>query len=278
MKKGRFGRRGTERSESTASVTKLFPGENGADDDSAPLPVESEASPLQDQLSALESGAETIAADVESSGQAGNDLQAILQRVLPAARERFDPAVAARQPRRDLASDVEYLLAEVLDSDFEHLERNETRDLITMVINEILESPEPAPSEASAPLAPPESPPRPEDDSGSGERKSSIVEEAKEHIQPILVERIDVTAASQLPRGELARQVGELVSDILVEEKIRLNLIEQRDLITMLLNDMLGLGPLEPLLADDAVTDILVNGPKQIYVEKKGKLTLTDIV
>ena len=80
-----------------------------------------------------------------------------------------------------------------------------------------------------------------------------------------------------MPRGELARQVGELVGDILVEEKIRLNLIEQRDLITMLLNDMLGLGPLEPLLSDDAVTDILVNGPKQIYVEKKGKLILTDV-
>ena len=46
----------------------------------------------------------------------------------------------------------------------------------------------------------------------------------------------------------------------------------------MLLNDMLGLGPLEPLLADDAVTDIMVNGPKQVYVERKGKLELTDVV
>ena len=46
----------------------------------------------------------------------------------------------------------------------------------------------------------------------------------------------------------------------------------------MLLNDLLGLGPLEVLLADDKVTDIMVNGPKQIYVERGGKLTLTDVV
>ena len=65
---------------------------------------------------------------------------------------------------------------------------------------------------------------------------------------------------------------------MLVAEKINLNLKEQRDLVTMLLNDMLGLGPLEPLLADEGITDIMVNGPKQVYVEKKGKLVLTDVV
>ena len=45
----------------------------------------------------------------------------------------------------------------------------------------------------------------------------------------------------------------------------------------VLLDDMLGLGPLEPLLADEAITDIMVNGPKQVYVERKGKLELTDV-
>lgn len=62
-----------------------------------------------------------------------------------------------------------------------------------------------------------------------------------------------------------------------MQEKVHLNLREQHDLIALLLNDMLGLGPLEPLLSDDSVTDIMVNGPKQIYVERKGKLQLTDI-
>src|SRR5690606_33210544 len=100
------------------------------------------------------------------------------------------------------------------------------------------------------------------------------VESAKRKVQPVLMDRIDVTAASQLPRPEFTRQIGEIVSEILSEHKIQLNLVEQRELVEMMVNDMLGLGPLEPLLADERVTDIMVNGPKQIYVERGGKLEL----
>ena len=100
---------------------------------------------------------------------------------------------------------------------------------------------------------------------------------AKEVVAPILMERIDAAAAAKLTRDELARQVAEIVGEILYEEKIRLNSLEQRDLVTRLLNDMLGLGPLEPLLADESVTDILVNGPNQVYVERGGKLEVTDV-
>lgn len=100
---------------------------------------------------------------------------------------------------------------------------------------------------------------------------------AKETIQPLLMEHIDASAASELPRAILAEQVGEVVGEILVQEKINLNLREQSELVTVLLNDMLGLGPLEPLLADEDITDILVNGPNQVYIEKKGKLTLADV-
>ncbi|UTW59830.1 CpaF family protein [Kordiimonas sp. SCSIO 12603] len=100
---------------------------------------------------------------------------------------------------------------------------------------------------------------------------------AKEHIQPLLMEHIDPAAAAELPRPELAEQVGEVVGELLVQEKINLNLKEQRDLVTLLLDDMLGLGPLEPLLADETISDIMVNGPRQVYVEQKGRLTLTDV-
>ncbi len=96
-------------------------------------------------------------------------------------------------------------------------------------------------------------------------------------MQPILLERIDVTKALQLPPEELARQISDIVAEILGEEKHQLNQSEQRDLVTALLNDMLGLGPLEVLLQDDSVTDIMVNGPKQVYVERRGKLELTDV-
>ncbi len=100
---------------------------------------------------------------------------------------------------------------------------------------------------------------------------------AKEKIQPLLLEHIDVSAAAQLPRAELTEQISEIVGELLVQEKINLNLKEQRNLVTILLNDMLGLGPLEPLLADDSITDILVNGPNQVYIERDGKLHLTDV-
>ncbi|WP_135077228.1 CpaF family protein [Terasakiella sp. SH-1] len=103
------------------------------------------------------------------------------------------------------------------------------------------------------------------------------VERAKLVVQPEILKRIDAGKAAKMPRGELADQLGEIVSEILIEEGQQLNLVEQRDLITMLLNDMLGLGPLEPLLADEAVTDIMVNGPKQVYVERGGKLEVSGV-
>jgi len=103
------------------------------------------------------------------------------------------------------------------------------------------------------------------------------VEEAKLKIQPLVVDRIDIGAAARLDRDELGRQIGELVGEILREERIRLNQREQKDLVELLLDDMLGLGPLEPLLADEMITDIMVNGPFQVYVERKGKLDLTDV-
>jgi pilus assembly protein CpaF len=117
---------------------------------------------------------------------------------------------------------------------------------------------------------------------GRGQDASSVaskqsVEEAKLKIQPLVVDRIDIGAAAKLDRAELGRQIGELVGEILREERIRLNQREQKDLVELLLDDMLGLGPLEPLLADEAVTDIMVNGPFQVYVERKGKLDLTDV-
>ena len=68
----------------------------------------------------------------------------------------------------------------------------------------------------------------------------SRVEAAKDKIQPRLMERMDFSAASTLKRGELAQQLGALVAEMIQEEKIQLNALEQRDLVTSLLNDMLG--------------------------------------
>ncbi len=106
---------------------------------------------------------------------------------------------------------------------------------------------------------------------------SKTVAEAKQTIQPLVMDRLDVSAASQLPRDELSHQLRDIVVEVLNEEKLRLNSPEQQAVVDLLLDDMLGLGPLEPLLADDSITDILVNGPFQTYIERAGKLELTDV-
>ena len=91
------------------------------------------------------------------------------------------------------------------------------------------------------------------------------------------MDRIDIGAASQLAHEEFTRQISEIVSEILAENRLQLNSVEQQALVDMLVNDMLGLGPLEPLLQDPTISDILVNTHKQVYVERRGKLELTNV-
>ena len=91
------------------------------------------------------------------------------------------------------------------------------------------------------------------------------------------MERVDISAISQIRREDLTVQISKLIEDILAERRLQLNRSEQALLLRMLVDDMLGLGPLEPLLADETVDDILVNGANQVYVERAGKLVLTSI-
>jgi len=97
----------------------------------------------------------------------------------------------------------------------------------------------------------------------------------KDRIRARLMERIDPAAAAQIPRQRLRAEVALLVSAIATEERVQLNEAEETALANELTDDMIGLGPLEPLLQDDEVTDVLVNGPFDIYVERHGKLEKT---
>ncbi|TMJ21100.1 MAG: CpaF family protein [Alphaproteobacteria bacterium] len=114
-------------------------------------------------------------------------------------------------------------------------------------------------------------------DKSNSRLSRSKVDQARRTIQPLIMGRIDLAAAVSLPRKELVRQLEGLVAELLAEQRVQLNRPEQEDLVYQLVNDMMGLGPLEPLLEDDGVTDIMINGPKQIYIEKRGKLELTSI-
>lgn len=108
---------------------------------------------------------------------------------------------------------------------------------------------------------------------GGGE----TIAQAKFKLQPLVLDRMDTSAAAHMPREALARDLTGLVSELLIETKTQLNLIERQELVTQLLDDMLGLGPLEPLLKDETISEIMVNGPNQVYVEHQGKLVLSDV-
>jgi len=114
-------------------------------------------------------------------------------------------------------------------------------------------------------------------DKSSSTLSRSKVDQARRAVQPMVMARIDLAAAVSLPRSELARQLEGLAAELLAEHRIQLNRPEQTDLVYQLVNDMMGLGPLEPLLADEAITDIMINGAKQIYIERGGKIGLTSV-
>src|SRR5438874_4250580 len=138
------------------------------------------------------------------------------------------------------------------------------RDLVTDIMQALITTPVPAASV-----------------DGSGVRqlpgRRAAVEAAKAQIQPLVLEHMDVAAAAEMPRAAFEAQLTGWVKELLAETKIQLNFVEQRELVDSLIADMLGLGPLGPLIADETVNDIMVNGPKQVYVERRGKLALTDV-
>ena len=112
---------------------------------------------------------------------------------------------------------------------------------------------------------------------GSGEAASSkqegfeaSVHRIKEQVLPRLLERVDPEAAATLNKDELAEEFRPIIGEVLSELKINLNRREQFALEKVLVDELLGLGPLEELLADPSISDIMVNGPDQCFIERKG--------
>jgi pilus assembly protein CpaF len=92
-----------------------------------------------------------------------------------------------------------------------------------------------------------------------------------------LFETLDVSRLESLEQNMASSKVTQAITDILNEEGRLLTDADRARLVEEIKNELLGLGPLEPLLWDDDVSDILVNGPNQVYVERQGKLYLTDV-
>ncbi|MEO0411596.1 MAG: CpaF family protein [Pseudomonadota bacterium] len=192
-----------------------------------------------------------------------DELEASIETLLPESE-------TAGKTRAELAFLIDEKILELSAERNIVLPESERRDVVTVLLNSFIDL------KGDAVTADPLSL---EDQAKKNLETASknSVTEAKDRVQPQLFEHIDPSAAMEMERADLAAEVSDLVGELLADERLSLNSQEQRDVVTLLLNDMLGLGPLEPLLADPDVTDIMVNGKNQTYIEKHGKLTLSDV-
>lgn len=101
--------------------------------------------------------------------------------------------------------------------------------------------------------------------------------ELKTRIHRQLVETLDLTALSKRSGEDVREEVRQVIVNLCEQQNVLLNYNDKQKLVSEILDETFGLGPLEALLKDPLISDILINGPKQVYVERKGRLTLTGV-
>ncbi len=106
---------------------------------------------------------------------------------------------------------------------------------------------------------------------------TSVYNAVKSRVHFSLVEKLDLGSVTELPKDALAATIREALVEIADAERIPLNQKERGTLVTDLMNEILGLGPIEGLVQDQSVQDILVNGPNHVYVERDGMLHRTAV-
>ncbi len=106
---------------------------------------------------------------------------------------------------------------------------------------------------------------------------SSDLVKLKSHIHGQLLKILDLSAIERLAPDELRSELAKTVKQVISDESIELNLSDLNQLILSIQNEVMGLGPIEPLMADPTISDILVNGPTSVYIERHGVLEKTDI-
>ncbi len=103
-------------------------------------------------------------------------------------------------------------------------------------------------------------------------------QELKSRIHRRLLDRLDLSNLARIPQEALEAEIGRAVEALVQAESMPLNRVERERLVVEVLHETLGLGPLEPMLHDPRISDILVNGPHQVYIERFGKLEPTEVV
>jgi len=109
------------------------------------------------------------------------------------------------------------------------------------------------------------------------EIKSNEYYEIKQELFNALIEVVDVVQITKMNPANARTEIRDVVNEIIAAKKVPMSLTERQDLIEDICNDVLGYGPLEPLLARDDIADIMVNGNKNIFIEVKGRVRETNI-
>src|SRR5215210_4792267 len=129
----------------------------------------------------------------------------------------------------------------------------------------------PAPAGAGGPMTP-----MPPSRMPSGPVRESF-RDVKFRIQNRVIQDLD-PKLDLSNQGEVRREIEDIFSRVIDEEGLALTRAERVRMLEQITDEIIGLGPLEPLLRDESVTEIMVNGPRQIFIERSGKIELTTVV
>ncbi len=132
-------------------------------------------------------------------------------------------------------------------------------------------APEPAPTQHHAVVIPTTRKIQPKPEAGPAKATNKVID-ARARLHRMLIEEINLVALERLPRDEMRRQVHEFVLEKTRQERLAVNGAELEALVDDIVDEMVGLGPLEPLLKDPSINDILINGHNNCFVERHGKL------
>lgn len=137
-----------------------------------------------------------------------------------------------------------------------------------------------APPAATTHRRPPEPiaiPPQPEPARRQQRERSETYYDTKSQVFSALIDTIDLSQLAKLEADSAREEIRDIVNDIIAIKNFAMSIAEQEELLDDICNDVLGYGPLEPLLARDDIADIMVNGPRQVYIEVGGKVEQTTI-
>jgi pilus assembly protein CpaF len=138
-------------------------------------------------------------------------------------------------------------------------------------------TPEPAAAPQPKPAAPVPEPAAAPPPAPAEQRKSEQYYATKGMIFAALIEAIDLAQLSKLDPENAREEIRDIVHEIVAIKNVVMSISEQEDLLEDICNDVLGYGPLEPLLMRDDIADIMVNGAAKTYIEVGGKIQLTNI-